>query len=262
MTSLFVPTPTFPNVPALPGVPQMSRPNAGALTAVATGLIVSLIKAPAMPGVLFHATQQAPKWGVYDAEGVNLVINPDSIMDFGKRAEWNVSSYPVQGGQFANYNKVIVPFEIAIRMVKGSSRAANDSGADGTTLQQRTTFEAECEAVAASLDMFTIITPEKTYLQVNAVRLEFQRRETGGAFFIECEMTFKNIQTVTPQYTGPADAAANTFNAQNPAAVPPAPLGLVQPATVPPLLDKILDDLANGGPHFESTYFPNPLGGN
>lgn len=232
MPSVFIPTPTFPSVPALPGVPQLARPL-GALAAAVPTIIRTLFPGPAAPGVLFHAVKTAPVWGVFDAIG-SQVISPDSIMDFNYRAEYRVSDYPVQAGQFANYNKVAVPYEIPIRMVKGSD------------LPARTQFESNCKFVAASIDLYTIITPESTYVGVNPTRLELIRRETSGAFFIEAEMYFRQIQEVTPQYSSTVSAAANTTNAQNPAAQPVTGLGLVQPLQVPSAVSQIVTDITTG----------------
>jgi hypothetical protein len=217
MPSVFIPTPQFPNIPILPGVPQLARPI-GALGAVLPAIIAKF-QTQAAPQVLFQATKAAPVWGIFDLTG-SRVIAPDSIMAFGLRSEYRVSDYPVQDGQFASYDKVTVPREIMLRMVKGS------------TLQDRVNFEDACEFVAASLDAYTIITPERTYTGMNPLRHEVNRVERKGAFFIECEMFFRLIQVTDAQYSTPAAAAANTANASQPASIPPASVGVVQP-TVP-----------------------------
>jgi hypothetical protein len=231
MPSVFIPTPPFPAVPNLPGVPQLAR-ALGSLAAPLPSNIASL-QAPAMPSTLTFAAKTAPVWGVFDAEG-NQVIAPESIMSFNYRAEFRVSDYPVQAGQFANYNKVTVPYEIPIRMVMG------------LTLDDRTQFESDCKSVAASLDLYTIVTPESSYVGVNATRLELARRETHGAFYIEAEMFFRQIQQVTPQYSSTTSAAANTSNAQNPGAQPVTSLGLIQPQPVPSGLSSIITDITTG----------------
>jgi hypothetical protein len=248
MPSTFIPVPPFPNVPQLPGVPQLTRSPIGALAATVPTIIRSLL-APAMPGVLFHAVKAAPVWGIFDETG-SQVISPDSILDFGYRAEYRVSDYPVQAGQFANYNKVTVPYEASVKMVKGSD------------LDARIRFTDACETVAASLALYSIITPEKTYVNVNPIRLEILRRETAGAFFIEAEMYFRQIQQVTPQYSSTTAAAANTANAQNPAATPQQNLGIVQPQAVPSAVSLIVSDILSGQlpPIPQSPFFPNPLG--
>lgn len=232
MPSVFIPTPQFPAVPMLPGVPQLARPL-GALGASLPTIIGTIFKAPAMPRALKFAVKADPVWGIFDDLG-SQVISPDSIMDFAYRSEFRVSDYPVQAGQFSNFNKVTVPYDIPIRMVKGS------------TLDARTRFVSACEFVAASLDLYTIITPERTYVGVNPTRFEFTRRETSGAFFIDADMFFREIKQVTPQYSSTTSAAANTANAQNPGAQPVTSLGLVQPLPVPSGLSQIITDITTG----------------
>jgi hypothetical protein len=232
MPSVFIPVPQFPSVPPLPGVPQLVR-ALGALSAPLPPNTASLVQAPTLPPTLATAAKTAPVWGIFDSAG-NQVVAPDSIMDFNYRSEFRVSDYPVQAGQFANYNKVTVPYEIPIRMVVGS------------TLDDRTQFISDCETVVASLDLYTVITPERTYVGLNPTRFEMSRRETSGAFFIEAEMYFRQIQQVTPQYSSTVSAAANTSNAQNPGAQPVTSLGLVQPQAVPSGLSQTITDITTG----------------
>lgn len=229
MPSVFIVTPPFPAVPALPGVPQLVRPS----IAPPLPTNIATLTATNLPQTLTVAAKSAPVWGVFDSAG-NLAIAPESIMSFNYRAEYRVPDYPVQAGQFANFNKVTVPFEIPIRMVMG------------LTLDDRTQFENDCKLVAASLDLFTVVTPENSYVGVNGTRVEFSRRETHGAFYIEAEMYFKQIQQVTPQYSSTVTAAANTSNAQNPGAQPVTSIGLIQPQPVPSGLSQIITDITTG----------------
>lgn len=231
MPSPFINVPQFPSVPNLPGVPQLARPL-GSLVAALPSIIASL-KAPAVPISLTFAAKAAPVWGVFDSDG-NQVLAPESIMTFNYRASYRVSDYPVQAGQFANYNKVTVPYEIPIRMVMG------------LTLDDRTQFESDCKFVAASLNLYTVITPESSYVGVNATRLEISRRETSGAFFLDVEMFFRQIQEVTPQYSSTTSAAANTANAQDPGSRPVTSLGLVSPLPVPSGLSQVITDITTG----------------
>jgi hypothetical protein len=216
MPSTFIAVPQFPSVPKLPGVPNLQRPIA-ALAATLPGIIASLqVQAP--PGFLVQASKATPVWGVFDSSG-NLAIAPQSIAAFGMRSEWRISDYPVQDGTFASYDKVTVPREIMVRMMIGK------------TLQDRVAFELACETVAASLDTYTIITPEKSYQNMNCLRHEVNRVETKGAYFIEAEMYFRQVNPVNAQYSTATAAAANTANAAPASAIPASSLGIVQPTT-------------------------------
>ena len=93
----------FPNVPFFPGVPDLPRLPGRANIPLTLGI-------DALASLLWQATFAPPQWGVFNSSG-NLVIAPDSVVDFEARSEWQVSSFPVQKGAFASYNKVIVPPE-------------------------------------------------------------------------------------------------------------------------------------------------------
>lgn len=230
MPSVIVTTPDFPTVPQLPGVPQLLRQAQGVISVLE---IPPTVQAPGLPGILWHAAQSAPVWGVFDSSG-RQVIAPDSVMDFNYRAEFSVSDYPVQDEAFASYNKVAHPAEMVVRMVKGSS------------LQARADFQNQCKAVAASLALYTIMTPEQTYTNVNVLRHEVNRRERRGANFIEADLFFREIRTVQAQYSSSGALTSPTANALSPSAVPPVSRGVVQPQTPSDLDQKMIAELKSG----------------
>jgi hypothetical protein len=211
---IFVEANIFPNVPNLPGVPQLARAALGLLTYLPAPTLGT--QAPLQ--ALFHATLAAPVWGVYDSEG-NQAIEHDSMRSFDYRAEWAVADFPVQDGGFGSYDKVTRSFDASVTLVKGGS--ASD----------RTNFLNDCQTVAGSLNQYQIFTPEKRYLAVNCTRMELSRRETNRAFFLEVELFFREIREVTAQYSS---TAAATQNASVPSAEPPANQGPKQPATPTP----------------------------
>jgi len=201
--------PPFPNVPALPGVPQLARsllfPASGPPTAGAAG----------QAEALWQSTQAAPVWGVFDDSNTQ-VVNPDSFMDFGWRQEIHVSKFPIQAGQFANYNRVFVPFETSVVLVKGG------------TLAERTTFLQEIDAIAApnNINLYTIRTPEKSYQDISVTRAELSRRGKDGAYWFDVELFFVQIAQVSAQYSS---TSAATPNASVPSARPTTNQGQTQP---------------------------------
>ena len=230
MPSVVVTVPQFPNVPQLPGVPQLLRAAVGFATVLS---IPPTVQPAGIPGVLWQAAQSAPVWGVFDASG-NKVIDSDSVIDFNYRQEYSISDYPVQDDAFASYNKVKHPGEMLVRLVKGSS------------LADRVSFEAQCEAVADSLTLYTIYTPEKRYQNVNVLRHEVNRREARGANYIEADLFFRVINTVQAQYSSTGNLPSPTANAASPSAIPPVSNGVVQPITPSDLDQKLLAELKSG----------------
>lgn len=229
----FIPKAKFPNVPKLPGVPQVARSN---LFPAAPPRLVGLVLAL---GKLWQSIFAQPQWAIYraqkpeevDADGVPTVtvvakrqpvVVPDSFGEFSNRNEWSVSDYPVQEGAFSSYDKVVNPFEVMVRMYKGGTK------------QARKQFLDSIEAIAGTLELFDIVTPERTYLNVNIIRYEVTRRGPRGAYFLsEVDLYFREIRTVTASYT---TTSTITENAQNPSAEPVVNTGTVQaqPVTVNP----------------------------
>lgn len=219
----------FPNVPKLPGVPQLNRSNsfpAGPPPALSGVIAV---------GRLLQAFLAKPVWGIYANDpprtatvpdddiptvtvraNSNPLVRPDNIRRFNYKNEWNVSDFPVQEGGFGSYNKVNNPFEIQLRLTKGGS------------LKDRTTFLNQIEAIAGTTDLYKILTPEKTYLSVNVTRWELTREEEKGAYFLaEVDISLREIRFVAAEYT---NTAQNTINALDPSALPPVNVGIVQAA--------------------------------
>lgn len=208
--------PPFPNVPALPGVPQLAR-----------SLLFAAAAPPALgfaaePSVLWRATQAAPVWGVFDKNN-RLVVNADSVQAFDWRKENRISNFPIQAGQFGTYNRVGLPSETSVILSKGS--------ANGNGLAARSAFLAQIDAIVAqsNINLYTIRTPEKSYVNVSVTRAEISRRGVGSANYIDVELYFIEIADVAAQYS---TTTTPTNNASTPSALPVTNQGLSN-ATAP-----------------------------
>jgi hypothetical protein len=210
--AITVALPPFPNVPALPGVPQLAR-----------SLLFPPSASPGLgfaanPSVLWQATQAAPVWGIFDDDN-NLVVAADSVQDFGWRKENRIPNFPIQQGQFATYNRVGLPSETSIVMSKGGS------------LFDRTSFLQQIDAIVAqqNIELYTVRTPEKSYFNVSVTRAELSRRGTANAYYFDVEVYFIEIGASVAQYSTTVSTA--TSNASAPSAIPPVNQGLNQPQT-------------------------------
>lgn len=203
--------PPFPFVPKLPGVPQLPR-SLLFPTNVAIAIAVA-----ATSGALWQSTQSTPVWGVFDSSG-QIVVNADSVQEFGWRKENRMPNFPIQQGQFSTYNRIGLPFEASITLTKGGSEAA------------RSAFLAQCDTLLSqsNIALYTIRTPEKTYQNVSVSRGELSRRGVGNAFYFDVELFFQEITQVTAQYSSPVTPTANAIP---PSAVPPVNQGLNNPLT-------------------------------
>ena len=211
----------FPNVPNLPGVPQLARLP---LPTQPVGTLVTFVGGAALSS-LFGLLSTQNQWGIFDASG-NAVVMPDSILDFEHHPRWRISDFPVQGTgtaptAFATYNKVKLPFDCRVRMSKGG------------TLADRHAFLTALDAAANSIALYTILTPEYPYQNCDIEYYDLVRSTQGtqadGAYFLtEVDVYFKQIVPVQAQYTTTA-----LQSAANPSALPQENSGAVLPQSVP-----------------------------
>lgn len=193
----------MPLIPGLPNLPHGAVPPGFAS-----------IASQALASLLWQASQLPPAWGVFDSNG-NQVVTPDSVVDFSHRPQSEISNFPVQKGQFASYNKVVLPFMLQLRFAKAGTQA------------DRSQFLSDIEALYQSINLYSVITPERTYNSVNLEYYEVTRRGARGAYFLtEVDLYFIQIQEVTAQY---AQNAVQLPNAQSGAAQPVSNVGSVQP---------------------------------
>jgi hypothetical protein len=224
MPNPIIPLPIFPNVAQLPGVPQLVRASQAIGTIqLAVGAVQQLLGA---------AASTPPTWGIFDSKG-NLAIQPDSFLDFDNSNDWNLPTFPLQDGEFSNYNKVKLPGETSIKISKGGS------------LQDRKNLLNKIAQIAGDTNLYTILTPEVSYLSVNIRRYTIRRMGREGAFFFaDLEIYFRAIQQTTSQYSS---TDANTANAINPVALPPVNLGTQFPqvSVLPSVQSAVNTALAN-----------------
>ena len=200
----------FPNVPNLPGVPPVPRLPG---VAVSAGLTIA---SGAISALLGQSAQKQNLWGIFDST-MTPVLDPDSVLEFSHRKQRSVSDFPIVKGSFASYNKIDLPFEIQVRISKGSRSA------------DRKTLLNQLQALVESIDLYTIVTPEQKYENCNLEHYEVARTSAKDAYFLtQVDLTFIQIIQSTAQYT---NTPVNTSNAQSSAALPVTNQGTVQPQT-------------------------------
>ena len=233
-----MPTIPFPNVPQVPGVPQVPRsPNFPPTVQGALGLL---------QGALWRATQTQARWGIFDARGralgdptqftgvvglgaavlgVGATLSTNSV-DYSK--ESRVSDFPVERGGFASYNKVETPAAPLVTLCF-----------QGNEVEGRA-FLAQVDAASKSTDLYSVVTPEVTYVDYNIERYNYGRHTSKGATLLIVELMLKEIRQVSAQYSVRTPVVAPKVAS----ATPSADNGKVQPQTPPTstlkgLVDKI-----------------------
>lgn len=180
----------YPDVPLGAGVPPVRRDPMAAV--FKTLLLIADI------ATVFRLFE-GPQWGVFDQSGSPVAI-PDSVVSVDFRREWRISDYPVEQGGFQSYDKVAVPYDARVQFA-----------CDGTTTP-RSLFLAQIDAAANALDLFTVVTPDQTYPNVNIVHYGYRRERQNGVGIILVDIWLEEIRdtvqtqfTNTKQSTGAAD---------------------------------------------------------
>lgn len=194
----------FPNVPQFPGVPPLGRlfnavgPALQLLNGDVLGIVRNLI---------------SPQWGIFD-QGGNLVVFADSVVRFDYKQMWTIADYPIEGGSFESYDKVIHPQEIRLRLTRGGSNA------------DRVDFLASLRNIVGDTNLYNIVTPEFQYINFNISDWEFHRTATNGLGLLMVDLLCVEVRVgVSSNFSNTKTAgAANTVNN-----------GVSQPVTATPL---------------------------
>lgn len=180
---------TYPDVPVGLGIPPVFRKK----------VPIELPKMTA-DGRLAGAPA-GPIWGIYNSAGVKLVT-PDNVASVEYQREFRVSTYPVAGKDtlgFASYDKVATPAETRVTMTKGGG------------IDARTEFLAVIDAAVASLDLYTVVTPDAFYLNANLTRYDYHRASDRGAALLTVELMLTEIRIASdPVFTNSKSVAAAT----------------------------------------------------
>lgn len=192
--------PSSPAVPALPGVPPLSRINqfTGNVNAV-VGIITKITD-------LFAG----PQWGIFKDD--TPVLIGDAVVGFDYRAERRPAEFPIEDGGFSSYNKVQEPYEGKVSITVGGSN------------QDRATFMTDAEAILASLELYTIATPEFLYSNVNVSHIDYRRESRRGVTLLTIDFWCQEIRIV---------AAGEFTDSKEASGADPQNGGTVQPANSP-----------------------------
>ena len=187
----------FPNVPKLPGVPAIPR---SAKFPPAARVDLGLLQ-----GALWRIFQVQNQWGIFDSKGKPLadprrfqglagdLLNTlggttvsTGAMDYSK--ETKVADFPVERGGFASYNKVETAAEPVVTLCMTGSES------------DRKKFLDAIDKATKSTDLYSVVTPEVTYIDYSIERYNYQRRSSKGATLLIVDISLKEVRQVSAQY--------------------------------------------------------------
>jgi hypothetical protein len=186
----------FPDVPDVPGVPIIARYAGLAILPPSVYATIDGLNLPFL--------QPLVQWGVFSADGQSVVLTPDNIVAFDYVNDSRVSDFPTENGGFASYNKVATPFQCRVRMTVSGTEA------------NRSAFISTLDGMLASTTLYSVLTPERVYLNVTLERYEFRRESRSGVSLITIDCSFREIRVtaVSTQTTVSVSAAAPVDNGQ------------------------------------------------
>jgi hypothetical protein len=179
----------YPYVPPYPGVPPVYRdasnssfPPIAVLTADAPGVLAT--------------TATTPQWGIFSSSGVSA-LQPDSVLSFRFRREFEDSDFPIEQGSFGTYNKVAHPFEAWGTMVKGG------------TISARSDFLNALQTMNADTSLYIFVTPEISYPNVNMELQDYERTSEQGFQLIKADVHMVETRIApAPQFSNTASPTA------------------------------------------------------
>ena len=162
--------------PFLPGVPPLLTQVIPAVVTLAAGPVGALLQ------------YFAPEWQLLDKDGKPALV-PDSFVGIQYSNARRISDYPVEKGSFAFYNTVQTPFALTVRVTKGG------------TVDDRTQFLSEIDNLSKSLDVYTLSTPERTYLSLSIERYDYMRSVSAGVGMMIVDIHFLEIRLAEVKYS-------------------------------------------------------------
>lgn len=214
----------FPNVPKLPGVPAIPR-----LPSVSTASSVLRVAT----SIVWRAFAVDKKWGIYDKNGKALgdqskvsgiiggVLDTFGIgsmlstysLDYVK--ETKISDFPVEKGKFAAYNKVEMPANPKVRI--------NFQGSE----KDRAAFINQIDKACKSTDLYSVVTPEVTYIDYSIETYNYSRSAANGVNLYTIDLSLKEIRQVKSSYS--QSDKGQVQEPKDPGASPTTDAGKVQP---------------------------------
>lgn len=232
-----IPLPSVWDVPVAAGV-------SGILGQSVSGGISSSVST-ALGGVVQNWTtsQAATKWGIYDSTNTSIATAAH-VLSVDYEVGYAVPNAPLTDGSFASYNKVKRPYNARVTLVCDGKESGNNSISsmikslvgDGVSsdLHVRSDFLNALDRVVQDTNLYSVYTPEKTYLNANIVAYRFRRDVRQGVTMIVVEIMLQEIRTTGTLWYSTTRESPGAQLVQN---------GTVQAQALPTQANSVISDL-------------------
>lgn len=236
--------PTYPDVPRAPGVPPLLR-EAGAVLTTGVRLLGDAIQ--------ILRLFSGPQWGVFsDDTGLELFEGANFI-GVEWRKDSRIADYPMENGSFQSYNKVQTPWEAKVTLAVGDDPQVfgfsvptlptipglgGFGGVVGGALARRTAFINTIDFAADSLDLFTLVTPEKSYPSANIIHHDYRRIAEKGVTLLAVDIWLMQVRQ---------DATADFADTKSASGASPVDGGQVQASPPSPSVSRSANPIGGQG---------------
>ena len=142
-------------------------------------------------GTLYRAV--SGHWDIFDADGKKL-LEFDTFFSVDAMSDAQVTQAPVENGSFASYNKQIAP-----------TRSTVVLGYTGSSLV-RSAIIKKCEALISGTDLVSIVTPDRTLLDMSLVAMDYSYRAEHGIDRLVVALILEEVRQVSAEYTSSSAA--------------------------------------------------------
>lgn len=139
-----------------------------------------------LAGTLYRAI--SGHWDIFDAAG-KKVLTFDTFFGIDAMSDAQVTQAPVEKGSFVSYNKQIAP-----------TRSTVVLGYTGSSLV-RSAIIKKCEALIAGTDLVSIVTPDRTLVDMSLVAMDYSYRTDRGIDRLIVSLAFEEVRQVSAEYT-------------------------------------------------------------
>lgn len=139
---------------------------------------------------LWPLLQQGIKgtWNIYNADG-ETAVPFDTFFSISVSNETKVTTHPMERNGFFAYNKVQSPGQLEVVL-----------GLTGDTISRSGVITA-LDALAASTDLVSVVTPEKTFVDYSLESFDYSRESGNGIDRLVVKLSLLEIVQVSPEYT-------------------------------------------------------------
>lgn len=162
-------------------------------------------------------SEAAMQWGIFDSNGQRVVTSAH-VTTLGAIQESRITSAPMEKGAFASVNKVSMPNLIRVMLICDGDLATRES------------FHKAVQAAAASTDLFSIATPEATYLNMNITHVERDIRQGGSPSMLRLMIGAEEVRGGARSTL--ARTGVSALTTKEPSGAPLINIGQVNPTSI------------------------------